>query len=218
MNCDLVTHLIYTCTQHLSCCRNGECQHRAIHCYLSRMTWVVHPTKALGDLYNTDWVKMCCAVLCSGSCVFSLHNTNKKNPLPWVTIHSRSRCSPGQRGASQWSVCCQKGSKRLFHYCAQLLVMLFSRVLVLTGKMWGTNLILVLREVPAAQDTCSLPDLHNITELLVPAVAALSHGREPALSHTGWTRLLSQASILGTGSIWTCIFVKILLPHCQVFA
>lgn len=104
------------------------------------------------------------------------------------------------------------------HYWVQLLGMLSCRALVLTGKTWGIHLILVLGEAPAAEISCSLHDLYNITELLVPAMAALSHGREPVLSHTGWTGLLSQASILGTEPIKTCIIVKVLLPLYQVFA
>lgn len=55
-------------------------------------------------------------------------------------------------------------------------------------------------------------------ELLVPAVAALSHGREPGPSHTGWTRLFSRASILGTGSSRTCMLLKVFLAHCQALA
>lgn len=55
-------------------------------------------------------------------------------------------------------------------------------------------------------------------ELPVPAVAALSHGREPGPSHTDWTRLFPQAGILGTGSSRTCTPLKMFLPHCQALA
>lgn len=55
-------------------------------------------------------------------------------------------------------------------------------------------------------------------ELPVPAVAALSHGREPGPSHTDWTRLFPQAGILGTGSSRTCTPLKTFFPHCQALA